>query len=199
MVFNTESAGDGREVHPADNVSERPSAYRVNENSDLKEEDLEKSFLFAGDAETNDAETNKPVKEGTGVGGEKFGQDNNTPSGNDKNNPTQYAGNTNSYFARTEPSEEHPEDSNFTAKDQDGSPDYDKAQPSLATLDESPKPEKVEKGDGENDRPHPQETYQEGTADNDEANLAGYEEVPDQLKVGEDVSDEEFKEDHEEK
>ena len=194
MVFNTESTGDDREVHSAENEKQKPSAYRIEDDGDLEEKDLEKNFLFAGHDETN-----KPVREGTGAGGESFGQDNNTPSGNDKNNPTQYAGNTNSYFARTEPSEEHPEDSNFTAKDQDGSRDYNKAQPALSTVNETPKPEKVERGDGENDRPHPQETYQEGTADNDEANLAGYEEIPDQLKVGEDVSDEEFKEDHEEK
>ena len=192
MVLNTENTAHDKEVHPAENDNQKPSAYRVEDDNNLEEKDLEKSFLFAGDSEIN-----KPVMEGTGAGGGSFGQNNNTPSGNDANNPTRYAGNTNSYLARTEPLEEHPEDSNFTASDQDGSPDYNKAQSVLSASSETPKPEKVERGDGENDRPHPQETYQEGTADNDGANLAGYEEVPDQLKVGEDISDEEFKKDHE--
>jgi hypothetical protein len=49
-----------------------------------------------------------------------------------------------------------------------------------------PKPEKVERGNGENDRPHKGNTYQEGTADNEsEPNTPGPGEVPDQQKVGE--------------
>ncbi len=53
---------------------------------------------------------------------------------------------------------------------------------------EMPKPEKVERGNGENDRPHKSEPYQEGTADNDgqqETNIPGPIELPDQQKVGE--------------
>jgi len=52
-----------------------------------------------------------------------------------------------------------------------------------------PKPEKVERGNGENDRPHKGNTYREGTADNDEPNIPGPNELPDQQKVGEDVDD----------
>jgi hypothetical protein len=49
---------------------------------------------------------------------------NNTPSGDDKNNPSQLAGYTNGYFKRTEPSDEHPENTNFKAEHQDGEPQY---------------------------------------------------------------------------
>ena len=71
----------------------------------------------------------KPIREGQPSGGQKFGEDNHTPSGDDKNNPSQNAGYSNEYFRRTEPSEEHPENSNFKPQDQEGEPDYDSAQP----------------------------------------------------------------------
>lgn len=71
----------------------------------------------------------KPVREGQPAGGQKFGEDNNTPSGDDKNNPSENAGYTNEYFRRTEPSEEHPENTNFKPAEQEGEPDYDSAQP----------------------------------------------------------------------
>ncbi len=53
----------------------------------------------------------------------KFGQNNLTPAGDDKANPSQNAGYDNAYFRRNEPSEEHPENSNFVAQEQQGSPD----------------------------------------------------------------------------
>ena len=71
----------------------------------------------------------KPIREGQPTGGQKFGEENNTPSGDDKNNPSQNAGYSNEYFRRTEPSEEHPESTNFKPEDQEGEPDYDSAQP----------------------------------------------------------------------
>jgi hypothetical protein len=130
------------------------------------------------------------IREGQPAGGQNFGKNNNTSAANDKNNPSQYAGNSNAYFDRTEPSEEHPEDSNFKVPKQAGAPDYDKAQAYSATNTAEPKPEKVERGDGENDRPHKGENdYQEGTADNDNVNIPGPNELPDQQKVGEDVPD----------
>lgn len=157
---------------------------RVDNGAGLNEKDIERSFLFG-----KGKNTANPT-EGKGVGGQNFGKENNTPAGNDKNNPTQMAGHTNAYFDRNEPSDEHPEDSNFTAAYQDGEPDYSKAQPNNATMENTdPKPEKVERGNGENDRPHPQQPYTEGTDDNDgqgQPNIPGPNELPDQQKVGED-------------
>jgi hypothetical protein len=91
------------------------NAYRVNDETDeVTEKDLKRTYLF-GDAEM------KPVGEGQPMGGENFGENNITPSGDDENNPSRNAGYSNAYFARTEPMQEHPENSNFTP---DGSNDY---------------------------------------------------------------------------
>jgi hypothetical protein len=49
---------------------------------------------------------------------------------------------------------------------------------------DTPKPEQPKRGDGENDRPHPQQPYHEG--DDEQANVPGPNELPDQQKVGED-------------
>ncbi len=51
-----------------------------------------------------------------------------------------------------------------------------------------PKPEVPERGNCENDRPHKSEPYYEGTDDNDgqqQTNIPGPIELPDQQKVGE--------------
>jgi hypothetical protein len=64
----------------------------------------------------------------------------------------------------------------------------------IANLD--PKPEKVEKGNGENDRPHKGDSHQGGKADDDTPNIPGPSELPDQQKVGEDVDDDTFQRDH---
>ena len=77
-----------------------------------------------------DTKNAHPIHEGQPMGGQNFGRDTHTTSGDDKNNPSQNAGHSNAYFARTEPSDEHPEDTNFKVKYQDGEPDYDSAQPS---------------------------------------------------------------------
>jgi hypothetical protein len=133
---------------------------------------------------------NAIIREGQPVGGQNFGKNNNTSAANDKNNPSRYAGNSNAYFNRTEPSEEHPEDSNFKVPKQAGAPDYDKAQAYSAISSANPKPEKVERGDGENDRPHKGDSsYREETGDNDYVNIPGPNDLPDQQKVGEDVPD----------
>lgn len=180
MLFNENEFVNERDDHLQTGENKQPNAYRVDDDKAVQEKDLKRSFLSGNSA--------KPGMEGRPAGGQKFGKNNLTPSGDDKNNPSQNAGYTNEYFRRTEPSEEHPEDSNFKSKHQDGSPDYDKAQPRLTISDELPKPEKVERGNGENDRPHKQQPYYEGTADNDghsEPNIPGPEELPDQQKVGE--------------
>ncbi len=189
MSFNNnEPANENEERLEATNDT-TINAWQVEDDKNVEEKDLERSFV-------RDAEK-RPVREGSPAGGQKFGQDNLTPSANDKNNPSQYAGNTNAYFDRTEPSEEHPEDTNFKVASQDGSPDYSKAQPRLSADGSEPKPEnREERGNGENDRPHEEESYQEGTVDNDEENIPGPEELPDQQKVGENVDDETFQRDH---
>ncbi len=175
-IEDNDTIGNG-----SDHPQPEAGTYRADDGTGLDEEHLTRTFLFGkGKNPANPTE-------GKGVGGQNFGQENNTPAGNDKNNPTQMAGHTNAYFDRNEPSEEHPEDSNFTAKYQDGSPNYSAARPVIENTD--PKPEKVERGNGENDRPHPQQPYTEGTDDNDgegEPNIPGPNELPDQQKVGED-------------
>ena len=161
----------------------QPTATHVEDKGNIEEKDLEKTFLFGkGDNPAHPTE-------GKGIGGENFGNNNLTAAGNDKNNRTQMAGHTNAYFDRNEPSDEHPEDSNFTAKNQDGSPNYSKAQKTTDMQNTDPKPAPPERGNGENDRPHEQEPYVEGTDDNDGTdgpNIPGPQELPDQQKVGED-------------
>ena len=108
----------------------------------------------------------KPVREGEPMGGQKFGENNNTYAGDDKNNPSQNAGYTNEYFRRTEPSDEHPEDSNFKVKDQEGSPDYDKAQARMTPADQ----------DNNNNNPSYQSTNQKGI-DNSDGNEIDYDNI----------------------
>jgi hypothetical protein len=88
----------------------------------------------------NNKPQTKPVREGEPMGGEKFGESGNTYAGDDKNNPSQNAGYTNEYFRRTEPSDENTEDINFKVPEQEGSPDYDKAQARM-TPDQNENPE----------------------------------------------------------
>ncbi len=157
----------------------KPNAYRADDGDGVEEKDLEKTYLFGkGDFHPHPTE-------GQGIGGSNFGEENKTPSGDDKNNPSQNAGYTNAYFARTEPSDEHPENTNFKAAQQEGAPDYSKAEPQSST---EPKPDKVERGNGENDRPDATSPYREGKEDHedDEENIPGPQELPDQQKVGED-------------
>ncbi|MBE9585779.1 hypothetical protein IM792_15085 [Mucilaginibacter sp. JRF] len=97
----------------------KPNAYPVDDNN-LKEENLKKSFL-GGEVKKADA----PGMESHGAGGHKFGEDGSTPPGDAPNNPSQHAGYTNAYFARTEPSDEKTENINFKSDDQDGEPNYE--------------------------------------------------------------------------
>jgi len=94
--------------HPANQENtDSPNAYAVKDDESVDEKDLKRNFLF-GDAEM------KPVREGKPMGGESFGENNITPAGDDENNPSRNAGYSNAYFSRTEPAQEHPENSNFT-------------------------------------------------------------------------------------
>src|ERR1700761_7862897 len=106
---------DGEESLSATNNG-KPNAWRVQGDKNLEEKNLERNLY--GDSRAN----MNPVKEG-----HNCGKNSTTYAGNDKNNPSQYAGNTNPYSDRHEPSEEHPEDNNFKASDQEGEPNYTKA------------------------------------------------------------------------
>jgi hypothetical protein len=192
MQLNENKFVNDRDNHSQTTENKKPAAYRVYDDNHIEEKDLERSFVYPEDAE-------KVVREGQPMGGQNFGENNLTPSGDDKNNPSQSAGYSNAYFARTEPSEEHPEDTNFKSAQQDGAPDYEKAQPYSDITGEMPKPEKVERGNGENDRPHKSEPYYEGTDDDDgqqQTNIPGPIELPDQQKVGEPDAGNNDEEDH---
>lgn len=107
---------------PEENNEEKPRAYHVEDDHNLEEKDLKRSFLFGSD---QDANPDQPGYESHGAGGQNFGKTNVTTSGDDAANPSQNAGYSNAYFARTEPSEEHPEDLNFKPADQQGAPHQD--------------------------------------------------------------------------
>jgi hypothetical protein len=111
---------DADEVKNHAQEATKPNATRVTDDDSLDENDL--NIGLRGESKM------KPVREGQPMGGQNFGSNNVTPAGNDKNNPSQNAGNTNAYLARTEPLEEHPEDNNFKPANQDGAPDYSKAE-----------------------------------------------------------------------
>jgi hypothetical protein len=179
MIEDNETVrADGNQAGQED---KKPNGWRVSTDMTITEDDLQRELFV-------DA-TPQPVREGQPAGGEKFGEENNTSAANDKNNPSQYAGNTNPYFDRTEPMEEHPENSNFREPSQEGSPNYDRANPALVTNSAEPKPEKVERGNGENDRPHKGASGQDESSD--DVNIPGPNELPDQQKVGENVGEDE--------
>lgn len=104
----------------------RANAYRVDDDDNLDEKDLKRSYIF-GDSEEADA--GQPGMEGEGMGGQNFGKSSVTTSGDDPANPSRNAGYENEYFRRTEPSEEHPENNNFKPDSsnsyEEGTADYD--------------------------------------------------------------------------
>jgi len=162
VIENNTEEREKQAEQPA--VPDKPNAYRVEDDKNLEEKDLKRTYLF-GDAKMKS--TDDPGMEGQGMGGHSFGESNLTPAGNDEANPPQNAGEENAYFRRTQPAEEHPEDENFVARDQEGGPG--KSEPNIPGPQELPDQQKV----GENARqqgeqkPNPQEEYREGTADND--------------------------------
>jgi hypothetical protein len=148
------------------NEDNKPHGYRVEDDSNLEEKDLRRTYLFG---KGNEEKTgNEPNMEGNGTGGQRFGKSSDTPSGDDKNNPSQNAGYTNEYFRRTEPSDEHPEDNNFKDPNQLGQPNYTQA------ADAS----KTGQSDFENTGPTKD-------AEDKEINIPGPNELPDQQQVGE--------------
>ena len=154
----------------------KPTAYRVDDDDNLEEKDLKRSSLFGG---SDEKKTDAKGMEGKGMGGENFGKNNLTPSADDEANPSQNAGYSNDYFKRTEPAEEHPENSNLKSEQQSGEPDYSQAQSSDKEAD---------KDQDEAKKQPKTNTYQEGTVDNDKSediNIPGPNELSDQQKVGE--------------
>jgi hypothetical protein len=99
----------------------KPEAHRVEGDKNLNEKSLKRSFNFGA--------TTEHVKEGKAMGGHKFGQEVHPPTGDDKNNPSQNAGYTNAYLAKTEPSEEYTDYNNFKAPGQEGEPNYQQILP----------------------------------------------------------------------
>ncbi len=99
----------------------KPEAHRVDGDKNPGEKSLKRSFNFGAHTE--------PVKEGKAMGGHKFGQEVHPPTGDDKNNPSQNAGYTNAYLAKTEPSEEYTDYNNFKAPGQEGEPNYQQVPP----------------------------------------------------------------------
>jgi hypothetical protein len=146
MEFNNEEFW--REREQSGRESDGPKAWHIEDDREVTQD-----VRRPDQRDSN----KKPVMEGVPSGGHNFGKNNNTSAANDKNNPSRYAGNANAYLSLTEPLEEHPENSNFKMKSQEGWPDYDSAQPRTWNSSE-PKPERVERGNGENDRPHKGET-----------------------------------------
>lgn len=179
MLYKDDEFKNDRDNH-SEQSQDKPNAYRVDDDENTDENDLKRTLF--GENQT------RPVMEGQPMGGQNFGSNNVTPSGDDKNNPSQNAGYSNEYFRRTEPAEEHPENSNFKPRDQEGRSDYSKAMQSSA--------DNANPGNGDAPKKSDQ-TYQEGTADNDgesnaKPNIPGPNEVPDQQKVGEDVDDDKY-------
>jgi hypothetical protein len=158
MLKEDEGAQHEQDEHGVKREEEpgKPNAYRVEDDDNLEEKDLKTHYLF-GDSKMKS--TTDPGMEGQGMGGQKFGENNLTPAGNDKANPPQNAGEDNAYFRRRQPAEEHPEDSNFEANND---------QPNIPGPGELPEQQKV----GE-DTPKPQEKYREGTADDDGYSASG--------------------------
>lgn len=99
----------------------KPEAHRVDGDKNPNEKDLKRPLNFGAHTE--------PVKEGKAMGGHKFGQEVHPPTGDDKNNPSQNAGYTNAYLAKTEPSEEYTDNNNFKAPGQEGEPNYQQVPP----------------------------------------------------------------------
>jgi len=95
MEFNKEEFLYDKDS-PAKQIDPKPNAWCVDDDDNLEQNDLEGR---PGDADIN------PVMEGKPMGGHGFGENNVTPSGDDKNNPSQNGGYSNPYFARTELSE----------------------------------------------------------------------------------------------
>lgn len=145
MLLDENNPQPGPDGQAAENNNDKPAGYRVDDDKGAAEKDLKRNPVFgAGEMQ--------PPHEGQPMGGQNFNKDGNpTPTGDDKDNPSRYAGYSNAYFSRTKPAEEYTQYNNFKAAGQEGSPDYDKAQPNVPGPQEVPDQQKV----GENNESEP--------------------------------------------
>lgn len=162
----------------------KPNAYRVDDDDNVDEASLRKNYGIGGQMKN----ANAPGMEGEGMGGHKFGGTSNPPTGDDPANPSRNAGYTNGYLAKTEPSEEVPENNNFKSQHQEGEPDYHTAK--------SPSPTQQNNQQGESSIGEQSNTSEPGKADyheeyrrgpdygSDAPEIPGPNEKPDQQKVG---------------
>ena len=161
IADNTNQAGEP--------TSAKAGGYKVEDDDNLEEKDLKRT-IFGGE----EANPDQHGYESHGMGGHSFGEISETRSGDDLANPSRNAGYTNDYFKRTEPLQEHPENQNFTPKEQEGEPDMNQGKEEVPGYREDPEQQKV--GGVENDDHN---KTQEGTSDSD----------GDQQKVNQDDSD----------
>lgn len=123
MIYDENTNQEQNHPNNIEPNGEKPYGYKVEEDdNNLEEKDLKRTYLFGG---SEVADANQPGMEGEGYGGQSFGQSSVTTSGDDPANPSRNAGYDNGYFKRTEPSEEHPENSNFKPGDQPTQPSND--------------------------------------------------------------------------
>lgn len=120
MDLNEESLMNSHEDGNHQQSNAKPNAYRVDDDGNADEASLRKNYIIGGEMKN----ANAPGMEGEGMGGHKFGGTSNPPTGDDPANPSRNAGYSNGYFARTEPSQENPENNNFKSQQQQGEPDY---------------------------------------------------------------------------
>jgi hypothetical protein len=148
--------------HTAQGDDAPAGGYRVEDDKNLEEKDLKKTYLF-GDSKMQNPDT--PGHESHGMGGHKFGENNVTPAGDDEFNPSRTAGYDNDYFKRKEPMEEHPENNNFRPSHQEGEPNFSGTDRAHKNQDNE-KPYNSPQGNAPA-QPQNQQSYQEGTVDND--------------------------------
>ena len=159
--------------HHTEQTSNPPvSVTKVEDDDNIDEKDLKRSYLFG---DSNDKDPDNKGYESHGMGGQSFGEQNVTRSGDDEANPSQNAGYDNDYFKRTEPLEEHPENNNFTPNSQQGAANTNMGQGDNTNdtgYREDPEQEKVGGGEPQvegniNANGGTDQQYQTGTADND--------------------------------
>ncbi len=147
-MFNEKTERDGQYESTADTTQGRATGYRVDDDEQTEEKDLKANPLFG--AGTMKDQTSAGM-EGQGMGGHNFGNEGNlTPTGDDKDNPSQNAHYRNAYFARTEPLIEDTANNNFKAAGQEGSPDYDNAHSEPNTPGPLELPDQLKVGEDDN-------------------------------------------------
>lgn len=156
----------------------KPNAYRVDDDGNADEASLRKNYLTGGQMKS----ANAPGMEGEGMGGHKFGNENHPPTGDDPANPSRNAGYTNGYFARTEPSQEQPENNNFKSPQQQGEPNYHTAK--SPNPDENKNQQEQQGNSGQSNTEHDEQHHHKQDYGSDAPEIPGPGEKPEQQKVG---------------